>query len=79
MIRVFQVHVMLVLGWDINRVTWGWSNFYSSNYVFNTGILQWLIYGESTEIILCSQSGPMRNVAVYCTNLTIHRFTGCDM
>jgi hypothetical protein len=25
---MFQVHVMLVLVWDIDGITWGWSNFY---------------------------------------------------
>jgi len=25
---MFQVHVMLVLVWDIDGITWGWGNFY---------------------------------------------------
>jgi hypothetical protein len=25
---MFQVHVMLVLVWDIDGITWGWRNFY---------------------------------------------------
>jgi hypothetical protein len=34
---VFQVHVMLVLVWDIDGITWGWSNFYL--YTFHNQLL----------------------------------------
>jgi hypothetical protein len=59
---MFHVHVMLVLVWDIDGITWRWRNFYLltsqciGSMILSTFVLAWKTQLSLTIRIVCNDT-----------------------